>query len=589
MNKSKNKFLISFKLKYFFKIAFSSVLFFTNWLISEASPVAQKDSIPNEQPIYWVANSLDTSHLFHDPRKQEVFDVLTVLYAFSRDTLSQDSVAIWAPVGLLESYVLNLALNAEFERLEEIFKIAEFKDWNSFPVLMIRGFSEWLSRQSEVTQKRFQRIEVLPLDPSLQLGSVNQRRESLIMVMEDFLSDDTSAVKGIPYKSIEAFVSYEKIKAEEDASSTDIRVVADFNVYRTTKMMEDSLEFWKRHLLGKEATFFGSFILEGLQSISQSYREFHSPIRYYKILSERIAPMMRIQYKHGNRIFICGEKKIRDFKESRIPYFIDLNVQALQIQGGYVDEFTITQWVIDGVKMASTLSLHEFDWKSSSSVKKKVNSKSSKAEKNGVPVQFGLGWIGHYSQPNLTALNSDLKRNNLSNIDQIRQQGMNFWVKPESQKPLYISFLWKSTHAFALNENTPNNERATFRLNTWELGYNFPFLDRRLICMGLGFQYSYSNARIALLDSVNQPIYQPLQEVRKVNNDGHSIGLNLELMLRLPVLYIKGYAGAQLDLSNRRWSMDGNYLNTDSDFSHTSWYFGVSTGIYFRQGGFNEK
>jgi len=128
----------------------------------------------------------------------------------------------------------------------------------------------------------------------------------------------------------------------------------------------------------------------------------------------------------------------------------------------------------------------------------------------------------------------------------------------------------------------------SFQYSNWELAYYYPALRKRFFDLGLGMQYNYAMAKFTMLDSFSQHIAKPTQDITNVSNNGHSLGVNVHATLKLPLLYFRIHGGAQLDLSNPKWETESVYLNTESDFTHSAWYFGFSAGIRFEEGGNDE-
>ena len=533
---------------------------------------------------------MDSNELFHDPNKQEFFNVLTAIYAVNQDSTSSDSCVFWLPIDLLESYCINLVLDGKFNRLEQILTKVEFGDWNNFPTFMIRGFSEWMSKQSPRVKKGFEKHRVFPLDPSIQLGSINRRRQSLLWVLEDRVRTEAALSERLPMRALAAYVKYFDIKAEEHNSTQDADVNADFNLFRTTRLIQDSIEFWQG-LLGSDTFGFDASILLRIQHISESYRVYHSPIRYLTTLSSHVIPMVQKQLLEGRRVYICGERKLESFSQSQLPMIArGIDFKRIEIKEGFVKRDTDTVLYVDGIKMVTSWNLHEFDWKSVSKTKQPNDSKKRTAlsvENEGV--ELGLGYVQQGLRPNLSKINADLSTNGYSNIKNLQLNGVSFWVKPDENEPLVMEFSWRiSSPLISGTSNYLLAPDMSFHYANWELAYHYPALRKKFLDVGLGMQYNYAMAKFTMLDSFSQHIVQPTQDITHVSNNGHSIGVNLQTTLKLPLLYFRIYGGAQLDLSNPKWETESVYLNTESDFTHSAWYFGFSAGIRFAEGGNDE-
>ena len=552
---------------------------------------AQNSTDPsNKQQVYWLENSVDTNELFHDPNKQEIFNVLTAIYAVNQDSTILDSCVFWSPIDLLESYCINLVLDGKMDRLEQILTKVEYDGWNNFPTFMIRGFSEWMSKQSPAVKKRFEKHRVFPLDPSIQLGSINRRRQSLLWVLEDRVRDERTLSDRLPIRALAAYVKYFDIKAEEHNSTQDADVNADFNLFRTTRLIQDSIEFWQG-LLGSDTFGFDASILLRIQHISESYRVYHSPVRYMATLSKHMIPMVQKQLLEDRHVYVCGERSMESFSQSRLPLIAGgIDFKRIEIKEGFVKRDIDTVLYVDGIKMVTSWNLHEFDWKSVSQSKQTKNSKkktASSVENEGV--ELGLGYVQQGLRPNLSKINADLSKNGYSNIKNLQLNGVSFWVKPDENEPLVMEFSWRtSSPLISGNSKDLLAPNLSFRYTNWELAYHYPALRKKFLDVGLGMQYNYAMAKFTMLDSFSQHIAQPTQDITHVSNNGHSIGVNLQTTLKLPLLYFRIYGGAQLDLSNPKWETESVYLNTESDFTHSAWYFGFSAGIRFAEGGSDE-
>lgn len=543
-----------------------------------------------KQQVYWLENSVDTNELFHDPNKQEVFNLLTAIYAVNQDSTISDSCMFWSPVDLLESYCINLVLDGELDRLAQILTKVEYDDWNNFPTFMIRGFSEWMSNQSPSVKKRFQKHRVFPLDPSIQLGSINRRKQSLLWVLEDRVRDERALSDRLPIRALAAYVKYFDIKAEEYNSSQDADVNADFNLFRTTRLIQDSIEFW-RGLLGFGAFSLDASILLGIQHITESYRVYHSPIQYLATLSNHVIPMVQEQLLEGRQVYICGERNLESFSQSRLPVIArGVDFQRIEIKEGFVKRDIDTLLHVDGIKMITSWNLHEFDWKSVSKTKQTKDSKNkiiSSVQNEGV--ELGLGYAEQALRPNLSKINADLSTNGYSNIKNLQLNGISFWVQPDENEPLLMEFSWRTSSS--LMSGVSNDLLApnlSFQYSNWEMAYHYPALRKKFLDVGLGMQYNYAMAKFTMLDSFSQHIAKPTQDITHVSNNGHSLGVNVHATLKLPLLYFRIYGGAQLDLSNPKWETESIYLNTESNFTHSAWYVGFSAGIRFTEGGSDE-
>lgn len=543
-----------------------------------------------KQQVYWLENSIDTNELFHDPNKQEVFNVLTAIYAVNQDSTTLDSCVFWSPIDLLESYCINLVLDGKLDRLEQILTKVEYDGWSNFPTFMIRGFSEWMSNQSPSVKKRFKKHRVFPIDPSIQLGSINRRRQSLLWVLEDRVRDERTLSDRLPIRAVAAYVKYYDIKAEEHNSSQDADINADFNLFRTTKLIQDSVEFWQR-LLGSDTFGFDASILSRIEHVSESYRVYHSPIRYFATLSNHVMPIVQKQLHEGRQVYICGERELESFSKSRLPDFVQgVDFKQIEIKEGFVKRDIDSVLHVDGIKMVTSWNLHEFDWKSVSKTKQIKDSKKESASRvQNRGVELGLGYAQQELRPNLSKINADLSTNGYSNIKNLQLNGVSFWVKPDENEPLLMEFSWRTSSP--LRSGTSNELLApnlSFQYSNWELAYYYPALRRRFFDLGLGMQYNYAMAKFTMLDSFSQHIAKPTQDITHVSNNGHSLGINVHATLKLPLLYFRIHGGAQLDLSNPKWETESVYLNTESDFTHSAWYFGFSAGIRFEEGGNDE-
>ena len=544
-----------------------------------------------KQQIYWLENQVDSNDLFHDPNNQDVFNVLTAIYAVNQDSTNSDSCRFWSPIDLLESYCINLVLDGKLDRLEQILTKVEYDGWNNFPTFMIRGFSEWMSHQSPSVKKRFQQHRVIPIDPSIQLGSINRRRQSLLWVLEDRVRDERVFSDRLPVRALAAYVKYYDIKAEEHTSSQDADVNADFNLFRTIRLIQDSIQFWQG-LLGSDTFGFDASILLRIQHISESYRVYHSPIRYMTTLSNYVLPWVQKQLIEGHKVYFCGERNMESISQSKLPVIArDIDFKRLELKDGFIKRDIDTVLYVDGIKMVTSWNLHEFDWKSVSNTKRTKHLKKSdvtSAQNEGV--ELGLGYAQQGLRPNLSKINSDLSTNGYSSIKNIQLNGVSFWVKPDENEPLLMEFSWRTTSPMMSGVFddllAPN---LSFRYSNWEFAYHYPVLHKKILDVGLGMQYNYAMAKFTMLDSFNQHIIQPTQNITHISNNGHSLGVNIHTTFKLPLLYFRIYGGAQLDLSNPKWQTESIYLNTESDFTHSAWYFGFSAGIRFAEGGSDEN